>query len=40
MDITAEVEAEINRGRPSKSAASAAGAKAEDGPKITVPMGK
>lgn len=38
MDITADVEAEINRGRPASSSSTAP---ASDGsPKITVPMGK
>jgi outer membrane protein len=41
MDITSEVEAEINKGRPAaKAAAPAPATKSEDAPKITVPMGK
>ncbi|MCF7760394.1 MAG: OmpH family outer membrane protein, partial [Cephaloticoccus sp.] len=38
MDITPEVETEINRGR--KSSGSSADTKSDGSPKITVPMGK
>lgn len=41
MDITADVEAEINRGRPAASVAPAAAAPAASGgPTVTVPLGK